>query len=1146
MKYSLDVVVAALLLAVFLNGCGDSDETEEANSALTCGDAVPESAGGESNLVASAPGGEVTALRASDGEAEQWLDLGQIAPHPLAIQPQGQRALVAVGAWLSPYLSILYDLDSHEELRTWDHGFTSARFSSDGSRFVTADTDVVVWDADRGDEIRRIEGCRPVMDDAGYYASKTNVLLNENGTLVAISNTRGAFDRRLPHSVLLFDLQSGRLPKSLINGFSMEVRPLAFADGGTRLLTQSSQWRPEGRNFARPGIVSVVALWDTQNGDLLCEFPDEATAVVSRDGRWIAAGCRPPHLLVPGTDTGTLSIWDARTGELVLTRRLEHALRDFAFSPDGRRVLAATHIGGKERRATRFAGRLMEWDWRSGKALFEKSCELLYARVMYSPDGRQRFVLTEEVNQLDDNVYCLGGWNVETGEELLIAEYEVFCNSVHELYFFPKGDRFVKLGWDGYGERNVLSGEVVRELPSHRCAGRSASFAPDGERILIQVDYPGTSGMLDLSSGEQWVWGLSYRTREQFVADGRLVFAYAGKHVYLVDPVSDTVVWQFPFELSVTDVAISPDARHVAVASGTVSRYSTPKPPRVVLIDPLAPLGIRFLERTALALAYHPEGQRFVEASPDSVHECDGTSGDRIRSLFDVPGRALDVCYGPEGKQILACGVVGHVDPREAFEAEDEGWVMLWDEGREEAIRLEGHTAPVVSADFSPDGSRCATGSLDRTICLWDTSSGELLHTFRGHLGEVRTISYSPKGDRILSAGQDGAAIWNVSQYAPVPVESTPLAEEFELSSRPYAASSGAVMRGEESPVSHILSEYLSASDSDPKREEWTAILFGRGTFRDLQKDMIHVLSKPARTVHSTVPLPPSKPQRFSHRWDLVDTAEGGNRRLFFRSHEKKVYLTDKNDEILREWSAPKPTTRGALSPDGDEVVIAHEEQPESGGHGYRISFHDATSGSLLQEFTYEDDQRIGWIDVGPKSETILLRMVKSKVVLLDYRSGEMLGHISTPSIVGPDVQYSPDGRFIAVQFFREVTLYDRATLAEVKTLVHPLLVQWCRFSPDGKRLLAGQVSEILTMWDVDSGRQLWTRQGYASENTVFSGDGQRFLSRWKSGPAFLWDAVEGKLVAVAIGPTGLLALGTDGRSLHLSAPTGPTIWFEN
>jgi WD40 repeat protein len=47
-------------------------------------------------------------------------------------------------------------------------------------------------------------------------------------------------------------------------------------------------------------------------------------------------------------------------------------------------------------------------------------------------------------------------------------------------------------------------------------------------------------------------------------------------------------------------------------------------------------------------------------------------------------------------------------------------------------MTLKGHTGPVTSVSFSPDGNRIASGSRDNTIRLWDASTGEELHTLKG------------------------------------------------------------------------------------------------------------------------------------------------------------------------------------------------------------------------------------------------------------------------------------------------------------------------------------------------------------------------------------------------------------------------------
>jgi WD40 repeat protein len=46
---------------------------------------------------------------------------------------------------------------------------------------------------------------------------------------------------------------------------------------------------------------------------------------------------------------------------------------------------------------------------------------------------------------------------------------------------------------------------------------------------------------------------------------------------------------------------------------------------------------------------------------------------------------------------------------------------------------LEGHSKEVTSVRWSPDGSRIASGSLDNTVRVWDSSTGAVLSTLVGH-----------------------------------------------------------------------------------------------------------------------------------------------------------------------------------------------------------------------------------------------------------------------------------------------------------------------------------------------------------------------------------------------------------------------------
>ena len=64
---------------------------------------------------------------------------------------------------------------------------------------------------------------------------------------------------------------------------------------------------------------------------------------------------------------------------------------------------------------------------------------------------------------------------------------------------------------------------------------------------------------------------------------------------------------------------------------------------------------------------------------------------------------------------------------------------------------------------FSPDSRVLATGSIDKTVELWEVATGNKLATLTGQTGWIQSVSFSPDGRGLAAGGSDGTIkLWSV------------------------------------------------------------------------------------------------------------------------------------------------------------------------------------------------------------------------------------------------------------------------------------------------------------------------------------------------------------------------------------------------
>jgi WD40 repeat protein len=70
----------------------------------------------------------------------------------------------------------------------------------------------------------------------------------------------------------------------------------------------------------------------------------------------------------------------------------------------------------------------------------------------------------------------------------------------------------------------------------------------------------------------------------------------------------------------------------------------------------------------------------------------------------------------------------------------------------------------VRSVAFAQDGSRVVSGSYDKTVRIWNVTTGEVEAELKGHTDSVMSVAFAQDGSRVVSGSDDKTVrIWNVT-----------------------------------------------------------------------------------------------------------------------------------------------------------------------------------------------------------------------------------------------------------------------------------------------------------------------------------------------------------------------------------------------
>ena len=157
-------------------------------------------------------------------------------------------------------------------------------------------------------------------------------------------------------------------------------------------------------------------------------------------------------------------------------------------------------------------------------------------------------------------------------------------------------------------------------------------------------------------------------------------------------------------------------------------------------------------------LVFSPDGTQIASGSSwtDDITLGDTSTGIRHRTLESSLGHYADIAFLPDGTQMASVSL--------------DGTIKLWDTATGELQNIlkyysDEDSIPVAfPVAFSPDGTQIISVSRRGIIKLWDTTTGNLQKSIESYLGEVRIVAFSPDGAQMALRSWDGTIkLWDTT-----------------------------------------------------------------------------------------------------------------------------------------------------------------------------------------------------------------------------------------------------------------------------------------------------------------------------------------------------------------------------------------------
>ena len=430
-----------------------------------------------------------------------------------------------------------------------------------------------------------------------------------------------------------------------------------------------------------------------------------------------------------------------------------------------------------------------------------------------------------------------------------------------------------------------------------------------------------------------------------------------------------------------------------------------------------------------------------------------GTSGDNGRTIIwnvetweekiSLPYAANALAFSPDGMRLAAAMTELKV------------WDLLTGD---EVVTATGFTAPVIGIEFSPDGSRLATGGQDGTTVIWDAETGKQLFALAGHRGAINDVAFHPQciappdalfewcGVWLATASRDGTAkVWDISPFG-----------SRELTTLPGNA--GSFLAGRH------LSTVGFISPGEMQIEAWEVSSNGE----------VNRISS-ALSSHA-VPV-------------MIGNVSPDGTRLVTMDIENtvKVWNAKTGQELAAFTAGQAAAVNGiALNAVASQVAI-------SGDDG-TVKIWDAATGHEMLTIPGNTDPITG-IAFSPDGTRIAISGPNATVKIRNAATGTEVFTLTGHTLPVYVIAFSADGKRIATGGMDQtVRVWDAASGKNLFALTgHSASVLAIAFSPDGLRLASGSHDSTVKIWNTDNGKELLALTGHEGwvDSVSFSPDGE-------------------------------------------------------